>query len=89
MNIPEAKNIKSIEDVREFFKFIGDTFNVLYHPEDRWEDYDLGLPEDEIQQLNDAVDMCWEIADAADEDLCEIAMEVYTELGLVGSIGGE
>ena len=75
--------MKTVDDVRDFFEELKQQ-GVNFHPDDNFNNYvniETGQPSFSAAQaaeLNDKLDQAFEVCEAADVDIYELCLEVFT-----------
>ena len=75
--------IKTVDDVVEFFKWIHSELKINFHPDDDFQDYieTAGLTESEADELDGKVQDCFRVCETHGEDICELALELLQKRG--------
>jgi hypothetical protein len=77
------KAIKTVEDVRVFFKYLVNIRSVNFHPDTDFSEYvscDMGrktFTDDEVAQYNTLMEACFRVCEEAGADIYEIGLEAF------------
>jgi len=72
--------IKTVEDVNNFFSHVVDELGISIHPDDSFEDYinfetnEQVLPADKCKVYNRIMEQCFDVCDKNDVDIYEIGL---------------
>lgn len=73
--------IKNLEDVTRFFKYLTEERRVSFHPDDDFESYvhiGTGLPTftpEECREFNSAMQQCFQVCQSVGEDIYLIGLQ--------------
>lgn len=74
--------IKTVEDVKSFFKILHQEYQLAFHPDDPFEDYvSIGtgaatFSKEEAKYLNEVMNQCFEVCEEAHEDIYQIGLAI-------------
>lgn len=76
--------IKKLEDVTRFFKYLKEERKVIFHPDDDFESYvnietlESTFTPEECKEYNDAMLQCFDVCEAEGVDIYLIGLDILT-----------
>lgn len=77
--------IKNLEDVTRFFKYLKEERKVIFHPDDDFESYvnietlEPTFTTEECKEYNDAMLQCFDVCEAEGVDIYLIGLEIQKQ----------